>query len=272
MFYFTIHTLIDRRGSLEFSSMPTTFMSLPSELRNQIYQDVLLSENPIVVKAIYGIDMLDINPVLLLANRTIHREASSLLYAQNTFNLSECTQQDGVSFLETIGPENAGRIGRVIINFPGLKFDASLTPGVSAPDKRDVILIEKIKHSCHSLHTITIPAYSTRDTLSCYDTPEQQGAFVELLTQLNTLLKNIPSLQDIIVEAFEGSFFDDQIKIMESHGWILKFVEDDFETKGSFQGVVDDFYFFSSEEEYDYGGYDDYDIDYDSDFWRRAGD
>lgn len=58
---------------------------------------------------------------------------------------------------------------------------------------------------------------------------------------------------------------------MESHGWAISATEyaEEWGTDKSFSGIEDDW-------DHDYGfddfGDDDYDIDNDCDFWRRAGD
>lgn len=59
--------------------MLITFLSLPSELRNRIYELLLMGEEPIDSWPGKPTCLLDIFRV----NNAIHREASSIFYAQN---------------------------------------------------------------------------------------------------------------------------------------------------------------------------------------------
>lgn len=94
----------------------------------------------------------------------------------------------------------------------------------------------------------------------------------EALKLVDTRFRAISSLQEIIVEVYEDGPSDHIRRRMKSHGWTIsttEYVEEE-DWGRSFSDFDYDDYGYGD----DSGGdnYDDYDIDNDSDFWRRAGD
>lgn len=96
----------------------------------------------------------------------------------------------------------------------------------------------------------------------------------EALKLANTHFRAISSLQKIVVEVYEDGPSDHIRRRFESHGWTISMTE--YLEEDDFDRSFSDF-------EYDGHGYDSssndddsddksYDIDNDSDFWRRAGD
>jgi len=57
----------------------------------------------------------ELTPGLLRANKTVHREASSLFYAQSRFDFTMATPEDVALFLGTIGRNNADYIRLVMM-------------------------------------------------------------------------------------------------------------------------------------------------------------
>ena len=70
---------------------PFPFLSLPSELRNNIYRLLLTSSSPEIASSPNILltrtsnALLNIHPALLLTCRQINAEATSILYAENRF-------------------------------------------------------------------------------------------------------------------------------------------------------------------------------------------
>lgn len=111
--------------SLTNNDMSSNFFSLPRELRDQIYELVLLHRE--LINPSPESDLRQkLTPKLLRVNKTIHREASSLFYAQNRFDFSLGTPYDVASFLEQIGRNNADYIQHVYVGFPKFLY---LDPG-----------------------------------------------------------------------------------------------------------------------------------------------
>ncbi|KAI0424400.1 hypothetical protein F5Y09DRAFT_324522 [Xylaria sp. FL1042] len=109
--------------------MPASFVRLPGELRNKIYEVTLLRQEPIYVPCsnIFGLIPRNLTTGLLRVNKVVHREASSLFYNKNYFNLSHAGPKDVISFLEQIA-HNATYIRHVMIDFPNF---LCLDPGKS---------------------------------------------------------------------------------------------------------------------------------------------
>ncbi|KAF2184522.1 hypothetical protein K469DRAFT_579299 [Zopfia rhizophila CBS 207.26] len=237
--------------------MPTNFLSLPSEVRNDIYEQLLVLEDPIT----------SLTPGLLLANKTVHREASSLLYAQNRFDFTRCNFEHVALFLEQIGRNNANYIRHIYVDFP--EFHYLDLQDVTLEDD-SIHILEKIQGHCNKLSTITTSIHSTNAMELRLDALDCPKVVTEAMALVNTHFRAISSLQEIIVEVYEDGPSDHIRREMKSHGWTISATEY-VEESGSDRS-------FGDIEDYDYGyddadyDDDDYDIDNDSDFWRRAGD
>ncbi|KAH7418464.1 hypothetical protein BKA64DRAFT_654451 [Cadophora sp. MPI-SDFR-AT-0126] len=252
----------------------TGFLDLPSELRNLVYELCLLHQGPIkhLFDGYYSIRGL--TPGLLRVNKTVHHEASSFLYGQNCFDLSETSHADVTLFLGIIGCLNARYIQHIIIDFPDFH---NLEPGnvVLEQDSTDTISI--FQSCCPNLRALTMSLDSTTTVLLKLDALDYPKIVIEALALVNTQLRANPSLQDIVVEVYENGPSGYVKREMESRGWTIKEIEDFEEEWGSERsyGYDDrDRYHDDLDYGYDYGDYDDddYDIGNDSDFWRRAGD
>jgi hypothetical protein len=252
------------------ADMPTNLLSLPSEIRNNIYEQLLVLQEP--VYPFYPWFRLTnlgaLTPGLLLVNKTIHRETSSLLYAQNQFDFAQCTSENVTKFLDQIGRNNANYIRHIYIDFP--KFNHL--------DMNDIILeddsariLEKIQNDCNKLDTLTTSLRSTNDMELKLDALDHPKIAVNAIALINARFRTILSLRNIVVEVYEDGPSNQIRSAMESHGWTIR-TRKNPEDLGSYRSFTD------SDDAYDdysddYGYHYDYDDDeYDSDFWRRAGD
>jgi hypothetical protein len=247
--------------------MSSNFFSLPRELRDQIYEPVLLHQEPIDPWVNYN-RRQKLTPGLLRANKTVHREASSLFYAQNRFDFTMGTPKDVASFLGQIGRNNADYIRHICVDFPKFLY---LDPGDVTLEDDSVGILTNIQSGCANLSTLTTSLYSTNAMELRLDALDNPKVVTEALKLVNTHFRAISSLQEIIVEVYEDGPSDHIRRKMESHGWTISTTE--YVKEEDFDRSFSDF-------EYDDYGYDggggddddDYDIDNDSDFWRRAGD
>jgi len=239
--------------------MSANFLKLPGELRNRVYELCLLRQEPVNPWIDFNLRQ-ELSPGLLRANKTVHREASSLLYAQNRFDFTMATPEDVASFLGTIGRNNADCIRHVCVNFPNLR---DLEPGNVTLEEGSDGILANIQSGCANLRMLTTSLYSTYAMELRLDALDNPKIVTEALTLVNTRFRAISSLQDIIVEVYEDgpSYIR---KKMENHGWTVSTTEyvEEWDLDRSFG----DF------EEEDDDDDDAYDIDNDSDFWRRARD
>ena len=84
--------------------MPLSFLSLPRELRDQIYELVLLHEELHVPAYMCNIGR-QLTPGLFQVSKTIHGEATSLFYTQNCFSTMHGDAEKVAKFFEQIGPK-----------------------------------------------------------------------------------------------------------------------------------------------------------------------
>lgn len=205
---------------------------------------------------------------LLRASNTVHRETSSLFYAQNRFDFTIRTPEDIASFLEQIGSNNATYIRHICIDFPRFRC---LDLGSIALEEDSIGIFANISSYCTNMSTLTTSLDSTNAMELELDGLDNPNIVIEALRSVNACFRGISSIQEIVVEVYEDSPSDHIRNTMRNHGWTIsttEYVEE--EEQG--RGWSDDDYGFS---DYDGGGDyddDDYDIDNDSDFWRRAGD
>ncbi|KAI1349188.1 hypothetical protein F5Y01DRAFT_191909 [Xylaria sp. FL0043] len=249
---------------------PASFVGLPSELRNEIYELILWHQEPIDPWARSSSTLQQgLTLGLFHVNRAVYREASSLFYSKNCFDLSQAIPGLVVSFLEEIG-NNAAYIRHVIIEFPDF---TNLLSGrlVLMPDSKEVL--DTIQRRCTSLSSLKSPFDSTRTMELSLRDLDNHDAANEALELVDTQFKAIPSLREVILEADEVAPSDHIRQRMESYGWTIDPVQHVEEDSGESLNSFD-------EDDYGYDHYgnsddnddDDYDIDNDSDFWRRAAD
>lgn len=196
--------------------MSANFLKLPSELRNRVYGLCLLLQNPIDPWINYS-QRQELTLGLLRANKTVHREASSLFYAQNRFDFTMATPEDIASFLEKIGRNNADYIQHVCVDFPDFYYRE---PGDVILSDGSMSIFASIQSSCANLSTLTALAYSTEnmeDKLEKLDNPK----IVTILKLVDTHFRAISSLKKIIV----GMYGDDPNcfirREMKNHEWTI---------------------------------------------------
>jgi hypothetical protein len=88
-----------------------------------IYERLLVLQEPIVYLTYPWVlsSPRALHPELLLVNKTIIREASSLFYAQNRFDFTVCESEQVASFFDHIGRNNASHIRNMCIDFPDIR-------------------------------------------------------------------------------------------------------------------------------------------------------
>ncbi len=201
--------------------MSANLLSLPGELRNAIFQQLLMHQEPIDPRNRPCLPQA-LNPELLHVNKAIHHEASSLLYTQNCFDFTKCGSEDLISFLNQIGRNNASRIRHFYIDFPNIPDlgTDNVTLGEDC-----VRVLARIQSDCTNLSTITTSLRSTNAMALKLDALDKPHIVAEALTLVDTHFRAITSLQQIIIEVYEDGPSAALRRVMESHGWILNVTE-----------------------------------------------
>lgn len=215
-----------------------TFLSLPAEIRNMIYDYLLVRENPID-PIHHRPRKFAVNGNILFTNKTIHLESSFMLYARNCFELYQNDDQGEATadFLNVIG-DNAAKIQSIYTDFFGLAIDDELYGQKDIDGYFGIVdyvecrcseskPLETIRRRCTSLK-IMISDSSILDalrwvlnTLEDID-PECQD---HVLSKIEYSLRQIPSLQEIVL--YDGYSIREQGPgrlefILEVIGWKIK--------------------------------------------------
>jgi hypothetical protein len=249
--------------------MSTNFLSLPSELRNRIYELCLVWEEPINPCMDYFYSGQEVSPTLLRANKTIHREARPLFYGQNCFDFTMITRDRVTPFLEIISRSNADYIRQVRVDFPMFR---SLDLGDVTLEEDSISIFANIHSGCANLSTLTTNPPSRNDERFCLDGLDHPRIAAQALELVNTTFRAISSLQEIVIEVCENTPSHYMKEKMKSHGWTINVVECvDEDSYGSIFGDIEEQDWYDNDYDDDYLN-NEYDIDTDSGFWRRAGD
>lgn len=253
---------IARQGRTQ--NMPASFMSLPAELRNEIYKYLLVSGDPIIPWS----KRHELASNLLSTNTMILHEASSLLYGNNCFDLSSSSPILICDFLATIGLVNASHLNCIRISFPEFH---DVGEEVSL-EEESLRALTKIQEYCTDLKRITATAPSTY-WMGIQLSVDSPSICERALDVVDAHFRAITSLQEIVMEVYDEGLESSLIGKMKSYGWTLRTVEiveeEEWDNDRTWDEIEDDHYLYNDNDD---DNDDDYDIDNDSDFWRRAAD
>ncbi|KAI1149434.1 hypothetical protein F4825DRAFT_430440 [Nemania diffusa] len=217
---------------------PASFASLPSELRNEIYELILLHEEPL--HPLIAFDCFrprkGLTPGLLRVSKAVHREASSLFYGNNHFNLSYGLPRQAIFFLKRIG-SNAAYIRHLAITFPDF---FCLDPGDVTLDKDSVSVLATIKRRCTNLNSLTTALYWTTNIDHRIDWPDSHKIADEPLELVDAHFRAITSLQEINLAVYEHLQSDQLRQITKCHGWTISTLQPVEEDRGwRFRDFID---------------------------------
>ncbi|KAG9250364.1 uncharacterized protein F5Z01DRAFT_629682, partial [Emericellopsis atlantica] len=190
-----------------------SFLDLPSELRNTIYELLLLrstSINPwhrVRYELVTG---------LFRASKKVHHEVTSLFYGQNRFDFTHIDPQTLALFLEQIGSQNSGYIRHILIEFPDFLY---LDPGDVTLNEGSVSLLAGVQRSYGNLSSLTTSLHSTNALEQRLDQLDHFGVAAEALELVNARFRAISSTQEIILEVYENRPGYQVRKKMEDLGW-----------------------------------------------------
>ena len=146
-----------------------------------------------------------------------------MLYGLNSFSLADSTPREvGLlqSFLDSIGPVNAGLLSHLSINFP-VAESIEGQPGkvkLRADSLQSLKLLQEKSTNLTTLETF-IHGQNAKGILA----PDQENSqFIQVaLSHIDAQLKAIPSLDKIIVRSFGGTLTPSVIELMQGLGWVV---------------------------------------------------
>jgi hypothetical protein len=235
--------------------MPVDFFDLPGEVRNKIYEELLIHSNTIFLNVarcnldppLYSAEFIHLCPAILQVNKKAHREASSILYSRNCFEVENF--ELFASFLDQIGPQNAGFLRRLVIAFPAFHNDGH-SVGITLQDD-GLRTLDLIRDKCQNIVTLETSLHTTTAMEICLDEAESPRAAEQALALVDARLKAIPSLQELLVHVYDEPINIPLREKMRDYGWIIKIAERD---QWEIDGRSDDYDY-----DIDYHGYDSYD-------------
>ncbi|KAJ5138967.1 uncharacterized protein N7515_003815 [Penicillium bovifimosum] len=200
---------------------PISLLSLPSELRIEIFKYLLVQREPIEVVNLWNLGLHGLEPNILSTNKLFLVEGRPLLYGYNCFRFGPDSSRLALPyFIDDIGSINASHLWNIYIDFPEV---CKIGDEVSLHDA-SLRMLEIIQAKCTNLRTLTTLAettYQMEAELESFDSKVCDKALGLVAAHFRT----IASLQKIVVEVYEEGPSLDIRKKMESLGWILEVVK-----------------------------------------------
>lgn len=229
----------DMSGSKMKSALPQSttstsanFFSLPIEIRNHIYKQVLAVPLPLYLFQDTGPRVEVFAPekpyrwlALLYTNRQISDEVSAILYGENKFTLEEVgsLQHQGKllkSFLDCIGSVNTGFLSHLCITFPALeRVDGR--PREIRLTKNTVQNLQLLKKGGSKLRTLEMLVYGKGCSDLFREDLNNNRYLREAFMEIDTQLRGIDSLQNIIVRISSGSPAPSVREFLQELGWVV---------------------------------------------------
>lgn len=208
-------------------------LSLPYELREIIYQYVLVVAPPLYLYHDRGSDKIQLfTPerrrqwlALLFTNRQIYVEATPILYSSAQFTIIDVTHNQAhllQCFLNRIGPVNARYLSNLCINFPFLASGSS-QKGMIILLNDDVRCLKLLQEYCVGLRTLETIVHTKNAKGLARASQDMNGSeYVrEALSQVDAHFKTIPSLRRVVVKFHNGPPTRGLTKLMEGLGWVV---------------------------------------------------
>ncbi|KAK2765530.1 hypothetical protein FQN54_008384 [Arachnomyces sp. PD_36] len=202
--------------------MPTGFLSLPGEIRNIIYNHLLVCDEPLSIDPEWSwVHDYGIALNFCLTNKTIKHETESVLFGRNCFYFTGSEYSEAVEltskFLNEIGRNKANLIRCVEIEFPRIVYTeydyAALRP-------EDEMLISEIKIECTNLERLVMSLPYV--LLSYMEVSRASRIAAKGLALIDAEIKAYPPfLREVIVEVYEGCITEDIKMDMEARGWTV---------------------------------------------------
>lgn len=212
------------------SSTAAGIFSLPIEIRYDIFKLVLVVPEPVYLYQDFGAPVKAFMPdkpyawlALLHTSRQISHEASAVLYGANRFTLEEVELANYRSnllgsFISSIGSVNARFLTHLRISFPATeRVDGSEEIRLREDTSRNLQLI---RNECTGLKTLEALVYgkSSKYLTECSDNTQSVR---DVLVRITTELRNIASLNTIIVRFCSGPPAPWIKGCLEDLGWIV---------------------------------------------------
>lgn len=208
--------------------MATCLFSLPLEMREKIYSELLVVAIPIAFEpgdgTLYrpvGSRRRGLYPAILRVNKKAYREASRLLYSKNRFEIPNATDSPKFPetasvalFLSQIGYQ-ASLIRYICIDFPRWDFDQ---PEGGSSHPGDIRNLELVRSSCQNLRVLELSLGTGQDLIF------YEPVTAEILDSIDVATKDVLLRKEIMVhiQVYDEDDIQDSVTMMRTHGWTVE--------------------------------------------------
>lgn len=212
------------------ASGPAGFLGLPLGIRKDIYKRVLVVGHPIYLFQDSGSRVETFAPdkprrwlALLYTNRQIYDEAKAVLYGQNYFCLIDKPQQQDAllrSFLICIGSPNASSLSRLCISFPVVEKAQNQQEDIRV--REDSLRgLRLLQEKCSNLKTLELQVSSENSKFLTGAGLGNPQFVQEALVRIDAELKNISSVEKIIIRLYVKDVPSQSVDIIKGFGWVV---------------------------------------------------
>lgn len=165
-------------------------------------------------------------PALALAKCREYNEQdpNAVFYGSNHFHLVDTTTRRETSilqaFLGSITPTNARLLSRLSLSFPALDAvqGRSEAPGLQRDGMRSLKLLQD---NCANLRTLELSVHHGNAFGLVEEAPSNSQSLNEALSQVDTQLKAISSLERIVIRYYHDRPTPRVRQLMQGLGWIV---------------------------------------------------
>nr|POF17937.1 hypothetical protein CFP56_13348 [Quercus suber] len=201
--------------------MTIGFLDLPCEVRNIIYELVLLRQEPIDCWIPWHRAQRQLGTQLLAVSKTVHREATPIYFGRNCFELRE--QISGIfrSVLWQVDRPCANQVQHARINFKVFHSEDHCSEFVLTD------VLDGLQSRCPDLRTLTVRIYSTDNNRWWKDGSKGPRLFHEKLQILHAAISRFTELEKVIVVIPEDMFWSHHLRPeLIRYPWRFKPVKD----------------------------------------------
>lgn len=202
------------------------FLSLPIEIRNNIYERVLAVPQSLHLFQDSGCSVESFIPgkpyqwlALLYTNRQISKEAGAALCRSNRFAFEETDELQPhesplEAFIQRIGHLNAGSLTYLSINFP----TTQIMDGEISLREDSMRRLQLLQKECTNLKTLETLIFSGD---SRFLIEQNDGGVREILAEINRKFGHITSLEKVIARIYSGTPVPSLKQYLQGLGWTV---------------------------------------------------
>ena len=143
-------------------------------------------------------------------------------YSSNRFALVDATKQDDSLqvFLDRIGSANASSLSYLTMGFPAVER-ISEEPGKARLHEEGLTSLALLRERCTGLTTLQAMVRSEQSSGLSKENQDDLPFIRDALSQIDTHMRAIPSLRNILVRIYGVSLNSRAVELMQGLGWAV---------------------------------------------------